>query len=254
MLERKRGESGKVGWCPRSPQDPNRQENFVVRSSNDVLDHVEIEAGKKWVCIWRISTPGTVIDEMAKHLQPACRERRNGNTIRLHVAKNLGAMACRCHQSQADLFNLLSKRLQLYRSRAQSRERRISRFEGRDWIRFPRLHDTGIWNHTKQKETCSRVLPADASISRKLIPHPGIGGLPILASCVNEGRISVESEPGKGATSRCTCRPGRSGNSESARSTANSELAPASDESKARKDTILVIDDDASVRDLMSRF
>jgi DNA-binding response OmpR family regulator len=41
---------------------------------------------------------------------------------------------------------------------------------------------------------------------------------------------------------------------ESARPTQSSEVASSSDESKARKDTILVIDDDASVRDLMSRF
>jgi DNA-binding response OmpR family regulator len=70
-----------------------------------------------------------------------------------------------------------------------------------------------------------------------------------------KGRISVESESGKGATFTVYL-PAQvvAETSEHGRSTANNDVASSSDESKARKDTILVIDDDASVRDLMSRF
>jgi DNA-binding response OmpR family regulator len=70
-----------------------------------------------------------------------------------------------------------------------------------------------------------------------------------------KGRISVESEPGKGATFTVHLPAhGVAESSESARPTPSSDVAPTSDDSKSRKDTILVIDDDASVRDLMSRF
>src|SRR5205823_13490506 len=68
-------------------------------------------------------------------------------------------------------------------------------------------------------------------------------------------RISVDSEPGKGAT--FTVRlPAQvvAEAPETGRSTPSSDVAPSPEEPKTHKDTILVIDDDASVRDLMSRF
>jgi DNA-binding response OmpR family regulator len=73
-----------------------------------------------------------------------------------------------------------------------------------------------------------------------------------------KGRISVESEPGKGASFTVQL-PAQvlvetSETSEPTRSTASSNVTPLPDQSKNKKDTILVIDDDASVRELMSRF
>jgi signal transduction histidine kinase len=72
--------------------------------------------------------------------------------------------------------------------------------EGRDWVQF-RVSDTGIGITAKQKENLFHEFSqADASIARK---YGGTGlGLAITYRFVQlmKGRISVESEPGKGAT------------------------------------------------------
>src|SRR6202035_157975 len=127
-----------------------------------------------------------------------------------------------------------------------------SKVEGRNWVRF-RVSDTGIGITAKQKENLFHEFSqADASIARK---YGGTGlGLAITYRFVQlmKGRIAVESEPGKGA-SFTVHLPTQvlAETSEPARSTANS-VALSPDQSKTQKDTILVIDDDASVRELMS--
>jgi CheY-like chemotaxis protein len=70
-----------------------------------------------------------------------------------------------------------------------------------------------------------------------------------------KGRISVESDPGEGAIFTVDL-PAQviAETPEAARSAANSDAAALLAESKPQMDTILVIDDDASVRDLTSRF
>jgi CheY-like chemotaxis protein len=130
-----------------------------------------------------------------------------------------------------------------------------TKVEGHDWVRF-RVSDTGIGITAKQKENLFHEFSqADASIARK---YGGTGlGLAITYRFVQlmKGWISVESEPGKGATFTVHL-PAQvvAETPESARSTASSDVAPSSDGPKTHKDTILVIDDDASVRELMSRF
>src|SRR5207253_6946097 len=130
-----------------------------------------------------------------------------------------------------------------------------SAMEGQEWIRF-RVKDTGIGISAKQQEKLFQEFSqADATISRK---YGGTGlGLAITYRFVQlmKGRVSVESEPGKGATFTVylpmqVVMEGP----ESARSMAGGDVASSLAESKTHKDRILVIDDDASVRDLMSRF
>jgi CheY-like chemotaxis protein len=153
------------------------------------------------------------------------------------------------------LFNLLSNACKFTDHGTISVDVDQTKVEGRDWVRF-RVSDTGIGITAKQKENLFHEFSqADASIARK---YGGTGlGLAITYRFVQlmKGRISVESEPGKGATFTVHL-PAQvvAETPESARSTARSDIAPSSDESKTHKDTILVIDDDASVRELMSRF
>jgi signal transduction histidine kinase/CheY-like chemotaxis protein len=251
MLEEESRESGKSDNVHdlRKIQSAGKH---LLSLINDVLDLSKIEAGKMGLHLENFDV-APLIDEMATTLQPAAA--KNGNTIRLHVSKNLGAMHADVTKVRQILFNLLSNACKFTDHGTISVDVDESKFEGRDWIRF-RVSDTGIGITAKQKENLFHEFSqADASIARK---YGGTGlGLAITYRFVQlmKGRISVESESGKGATFTVHLPAQVVAEApESARSTPNGDAAPSPDESKTHKDTILVIDDDASVRDLMSRF
>jgi signal transduction histidine kinase/CheY-like chemotaxis protein len=251
MLEEETRESGKSD----SVQDLRKIQSagkHLLSLINDVLDLSKIEAGKMGLHLENFEV-AQLIDEMATTLQPAAA--KNGNTIHVNVASSLGAMHADVTKVRQILFNLLSNACKFTDHGRISVDVDESRVDGRDWIRF-RVSDTGIGITAKQKENLFHEFSqADASIARK---YGGTGlGLAITYRFVQlmKGRISVESEPGKGATFTVHLPAHVVGETpESVRSVANSDAAPSSEESKSRKDTILVIDDDASVRDLMSRF
>ena len=251
MLEEETRESGKSD----SVQDLRKIQSagkHLLSLINDVLDLSKIEAGKMGLHLENFEV-APLIDEMATTLTPAAA--KNGNTIHVHVANTLGAMHADITKVRQILFNLLSNACKFTDHGTISVDVDESKVEGRDWIRF-RVSDTGIGISAKQKENLFHEFSqADASIARK---YGGTGlGLAITYRFVQlmKGRISVESAPGKGATFTVYL-PAQviAETSETTRPMASSDPAPSSDESQARKDTILVIDDDASVRDLMSRF
>jgi signal transduction histidine kinase/CheY-like chemotaxis protein len=251
MLEEETRESGKS----ESVQDLRKIQSagkHLLSLINDVLDLSKIEAGKMGLHLENFDV-APLIDEMTTTLQPAAA--KNGNTINVHVAKSLGAMHADVTKVRQILFNLLSNACKFTDHGTISVDVDESKVEGRDWIRF-RVSDTGIGITAKQKENLFHEFSqADASIARK---YGGTGlGLAITYRFVQlmKGRISVESESGKGATFTVHLPAQVAAElPESVRSASSSDVAPSSDESKTRKDTILVIDDDASVRDLMSRF
>jgi signal transduction histidine kinase/CheY-like chemotaxis protein len=251
MLEEETRESGMSD----SVQDLRKIQSagkHLLSLINDVLDLSKIEAGKMGLHLENFDV-APLIDEMIHTLQPAAS--KNGNTIHVNVASRVGAMHADVTKVRQILFNLLSNACKFTDHGTISVEVDESKVEGRDWVRF-RVTDTGIGITAKQKENLFHEFSqADASIARK---YGGTGlGLAITYRFVQlmKGRISVESEPGKGATFTVHL-PAQlvAETSESARPAPSSDVAPTSDESKSRKDTILVIDDDASVRDLMSRF
>jgi signal transduction histidine kinase/CheY-like chemotaxis protein len=250
MLEEETRESGKSD----SVQDLRKIQSagkHLLSLINDVLDLSKIEAGKMGLHLENFEVTA-LIDEMTHTLQPAAT--KNGNTIHVHVANSIGAMHADVTKVRQILFNLLSNACKFTDHGTISVDVDLSKAEGGDWVQF-RVSDTGIGITAKQKENLFHEFSqADASIARK---YGGTGlGLAITYRFVQlmKGRISVESEPGKGATFTVQL-PAQvvAETPESARSTASSEVAPSSDEFSL-KDTILVIDDDASVRDLMSRF
>jgi CheY-like chemotaxis protein len=127
--------------------------------------------------------------------------------------------------------------------------------DGQDWIRF-QVSDTGIGIAPKQRENLFKEFAqADTSIARK---YGGTGlGLAISYKFVQlmKGRIWVASELGKGATFTAELPANvkvETGDPVRTEGSSNSVIAPSPP--KTDQDTILVIDDDAAVRDLMTRF
>ena len=251
MLEEETRESGKSD----SVQDLRKIQSagkHLLSLINDVLDLSKIEAGKMVLHLEDFDV-APLIDEMTTTLQPAAA--KNGNTIHTQVANNLGAMHADVTKVRQILFNLLSNACKFTDHGTISVDVDQSEVEGRNWVRF-RVTDTGIGITAKQKENLFHEFSqADASIARK---YGGTGlGLAITYRFVQlmKGRISVESEPGKGATFTVHLpAQALAETPESARSTPANRVTPSPDPVDTQKDTILVIDDDVAVRELMSRF
>lgn len=219
---------------------------------NDVLDLSKIEAGKMGLHLENFDVP-PLINEMITALQPAAG--KNSNKIQVRVAENVGVMLADVTKVRQILFNLLSNACKFTDHGVISVDVDQNNVAGQDWVRF-RVSDTGIGITERQKENLFHEFSqADSSIARK---YGGTGlGLAITHRFVQlmKGHISVESEPGQGATFTVHL-PAQvvMEAPEASRLLEASDSATPAPAKKAARDTILVIDDDAAVRDLMSRF
>lgn len=251
MLEEETRDSGKI----ENVQDLKKIQSagkHLLSLINDVLDLSKIEAGKMGLHLETFDV-SQVIEEMVTTLQPAAA--KNANSIHVHLAENLSVMKADITKVRQILFNLLSNACKFTDHGAISVDVDQIKVENKDWIQF-RVSDTGIGISAKQKQNLfQEFAQADASIARK---YGGTGlGLAITHRFVQlmKGQINVESEPGQGAIftvqlpAQVVIESAESTQSESA-----GKVLAASSETKTGLETILVIDDDPSVRDLMSRF
>jgi signal transduction histidine kinase/CheY-like chemotaxis protein len=249
MLEEETRDSGKV----ENAQDLKKIQaagKHLLSLINDVLDLSKIEAGKMGLHLETFDV-AQVIEEMVTTLQPAAA--KNGNTIHVRLADNVSVIKADITKVRQILFNLLSNACKFTDHGTIAVDVDQIKVDKRDWIQF-RVSDTGIGISAKQKENLfQEFAQADASIARK---YGGTGlGLAITHRFVQlmKGRINVESEPGRGAifTVQLPAQVVME-TTESAPSEGISDV-PFS-ESKIDLNTILVIDDDPAVRDLMTRF
>ena len=216
---------------------------------NDVLDLSKIEAGKMSLHLETFEVSG-MIEEIVTTLQPAIE--KNSNTLWVHLAKDVGMMQADITKVRQILFNLLSNACKFTDHGTISVDVDQSTEQGQDWLRF-RVTDTGIGISAKQKENLfQEFVQADTSIARK---YGGTGlGLAITHRFVQlmKGRIGVESEPGLGST--FTVHIPAQVKLEAVGPIQAEGDSDANFEIKTGRDTILVIDDDVAVRELMSRF
>lgn len=251
MLEEETRDSGKV----ENVQDLKKIQaagKHLLALINDVLDLSKIEAGKMGLHLETFEV-SQVIDEMVTTLQPAAA--KNTNTIRVHLGENVGAMRADITKVRQILFNLLSNACKFTDHGTISLNVDQLKVDGKNWIQF-QVSDTGIGISATQKENLFKEFAqADSSIARK---YGGTGlGLAITHRFVQlmKGKISVESEAGQGATFTVQL-PAQVAveTAESAPLEGASSDPVKHPETKPHLDTILVIDDDPSVRELMSRF
>jgi signal transduction histidine kinase/DNA-binding NarL/FixJ family response regulator len=251
MLEEETRDSGKV----ENVQDLKKIQGagkHLLALINDVLDLSKIEAGKMGLHLETFDV-AQVIEEMVTTLQPAAA--KNANSIRVHLKENVSVMRADITKVRQILFNLLSNACKFTDHGTIALNVGQIKAEGKNWIQF-QVSDTGIGISAKQKENLfQEFAQADASIARK---YGGTGlGLAITHRFVQlmKGKISVESEAGQGATFTVQLPANVVLEAtESAPSEGTSNASGKLPEIKTDLDTILVIDDDPSVRDLMSRF
>jgi signal transduction histidine kinase/DNA-binding NarL/FixJ family response regulator len=217
---------------------------------NDVLDLSKIEAGKMGLHLEDFEVL-PLIDDIATTLQPAAA--KNSNEIKLHVSEDVGFMRADITKVRQILFNLLSNACKFTDHGTITVH--VDQNDRNGYIRFL-VSDTGIGISEKQQQNLFfEFSQADASIARK---YGGTGlGLAITHRFVQlmRGSISVESQPGKGSifTVQLPTQVVLDNTKLARPVTANEGEASAAG-TKIYQDTILVIDDDPSVRDLMSRF
>jgi signal transduction histidine kinase/ActR/RegA family two-component response regulator len=219
---------------------------------NDVLDLSKIEAGKMTLHLETFDLTG-MIDEIVTTLQPAIE--KNKNKLCVHMTDEIGMMRADITKVRQILFNLLSNACKFTDHGTISLDVERKAEGGQEWIQF-RVADTGIGIAPKQKENLfQEFAQADTSIARK---YGGTGlGLAISYRFAQlmKGHIAVESEPGQGSifTAQLPAQV-RIETADPAQAAGNSDASKPVPAVKTDQDTILVIDDDAAVRDLMSRF
>jgi signal transduction histidine kinase/FixJ family two-component response regulator len=251
MLEEETRDSGKL----ENQQDLRKIQSagkHLLSLINDVLDLSKIEAGKMGLHLETFDV-SLMVEEMVTTLQPAIA--KNANNVQVRMAGDIGMMRADATKVRQILFNLMSNACKFTDHGTISLDVSQSTMEGQEWIRF-RVKDTGIGISAKQQEKLFQEFSqADATISRK---YGGTGlGLAISHRFVQmmKGRIGVESQAGQGSTftvylpAQVTLDVAETGQIEGAIGS-----VAGSTQHKPEVDTVLVIDDDPAVRDLMSRF
>jgi len=219
---------------------------------NDVLDLSKIEAGKMGLHLETFDV-AQMVQEMVATFQPTVA--KNSNTLEVSLAEDLGLMRADVTKVRQILFNLLSNACKFTSHGTVSIDVARTETSDRQWIRF-RVRDTGIGISPEQQTNLfEEFAQADVSIARKF----GGTGLGLAISHrfaqLMGGHFSAESELGKGSIFTVHLPTTVSTEAaEAAKSKENSDPSAAAPQPQSQAETILVIDDDPAVRDLMSRF
>jgi signal transduction histidine kinase/CheY-like chemotaxis protein len=220
---------------------------------NDVLDLSKIEAGKMTLYLEQFDV-GKLVLEIGATIQPLVQ--KNRNRLEVNCPSGLGTMRADLTKVRQTLFNLLSNASKFTENgtirltvAAENRETLGSAHASR--FKFD-VSDTGIGMTPEQLSRLFQAFTqADASTSRNY----GGTGLGLVISrkfCqLMGGDITVQSEPGKGST--FTVVLPREVQEPSFSTQFLTKPARPSDAPVPSGPCVLVIDDDASVRDLMRR-
>jgi signal transduction histidine kinase/DNA-binding response OmpR family regulator len=212
---------------------------------NDVLDFAKIEAGKMEVAAETFAIT-TMLQDVVTTVQPLVQQK--GNTLAVHGASDLGAMYSDLTKVRQVLFNLLSNAAKFTEHGSITLAVAREATPDGDWVTF-RVADTGIGMTPEQVGQLFQTFSqADASTTRKF-GGTGLGLAITRRLCrLLGGEVGVESEPGQGST--FTVRLPATLTPAEARVEASTVTNPSADGAS----TVLVIDDDPVVHDIMRRF
>ena len=215
---------------------------------NDILDLSKIEAGKLDLLLERFEI-AKVIDESVATAQPVAD--RNGNRLSVQYGEDLGSMVADQTRVRQIILNLLSNACKFTGNGDVRVEAARESMNGLDWLILS-VSDTGIGMTKEQMARLFREFSqADPSTTRK---YGGTGlGLAISRRLCNHmgGDISVESEPGEGST--FTIRLPVESDTTDESTTRRLQPVPVA-VAEGGSNTVLVIDDDPTVRQMMRRY
>ena len=209
---------------------------------NDILDLSKIEAGKMDLYFETFDL-ARVIEDVRSTIAPIAEA--NGNVLEIRCPDAIGAMHSDVTKIRQSLFNLLSNACKFTENGTITLE--VGRDDGGEDLVFS-VADTGIGMSAEQVEKVfDAFMQADSSTTRN---YGGTGlGLAITKNFCEMlgGVITVESEPGAGSRFVIRLPATATGGAE----TETDAVADAAAGDSGR--TVLVVDDDAAVRDLLSR-
>lgn len=225
-----------------------RAGKHLLQLINEILDLSKIEAGKLELNYEPVAVASLVGDIVGEAELLAA---KNGNRLVVDCSPEISTIRSDPTRLRQITLNLLSNACKFTDHGCVSLS--VSRNHERDgdWISI-RVTDTGI-GMTKEQlgKLFQEFSQADSSTTRK---YGGTGlGLAISDRLCRMmgGSIKVESEPGIGTTFTVHLPADRAGIPDTA---PIAEAAAATASLAARNNRVLVIDDDATVRDLMRRF
>ena len=244
MLQEEARDQSAEGFVP-DLQRINAAGKHLLELINGVLDLSKIEAGKMELYLETFEVEALVRD-VAAVLEPLAQ--KNANRLEVQCAPDVGAMRADLTKLRQALFNLLSNACKFTErgvvSVAVARE---ATADG-DVIVFA-VSDTGIGMTPEQMARLFEEFgQADASTTRR---YGGTGlGLALSRRLCRMmgGDITVTSEPGRGSTFTIRLP------AEVREPTPPTPTPAAREATSPGTSTVLVIDDDSAVRDLMSRF
>ena len=221
--------------------------NHLLSLINNILDLSKIEAGKMDLFLESFGI-SRVIEDVVSTVRPLVE--KNGNTLEVRCAADLGTMHADLTKVRQSLFNLLSNACKFTENGTITLEASREPLGGVDWIKFS-VSDTGIGMAPDQMEKLFQpFVQGDASTSRKF-GGTGLGMTITHRFCeMMGGEITAKSEPGRGTT--FTIRlPARVKVQPPAAAPLTESPEPMAPDGSS---TVLVIEDDPNTRDLLKRF
>lgn len=215
---------------------------------NDILDLSKIEAGKMDLYLETFDV-ARLIEDVAGTVRPMLD--KTSNTLSVVCREGLGLMHADLTKVRQSLFNLLSNAGKFTGEGTIALEVSRETVEGVDWLNFS-VSDTGIGMTSEQMARLFQAFSqADDSTTRRF-GGTGLGLTITRHFCqMMQGDIEVKSRYGEGTTFTIHLPAHVS----KIRSRLSYEAAePKEQQTEEGRSTVLVIDDDPSVRDLLSRF
>jgi signal transduction histidine kinase/CheY-like chemotaxis protein len=246
MLQEEAGDLGQEDFIP-DLQKVHTAGKHLLALINDILDLSKIEAGKMDLYLETFELTA-MLQDVVTTMRPLVA--RNANTLEVRRPEDLGTMRADLTKVRQALFNLLSNACKFTQQGTITLEVARNTVDGADWLTF-HVRDTGIGMTAAQMAKLFQAFSqADASTARNF-GGTGLGLAITKRFCqLMGGEITVESKVAQGTT--FTIELPAEVSTPEVHATPPGE--PKAEALPEGANTLLVIDDDPTVRDLLQRF